>query len=213
MPRAPGLYTLPRAAAPGFSLLLVTDSGRELRFAADRSGVVRAQIDEGPAINALALSGTLGMATDELFRALFTLEHLAPDAVDEGRVVAQDVVNEETGEVIVALGLRVRAGVDMSTVATCVAVVAIEHEARARLLSATCEERDRWWRDDPIREAIAAADENMAAQLRAGELELGPRCRAALEALHPNEEHPLPTTLTPTDLVHIWLQFSVDVRR
>jgi hypothetical protein len=213
MPRAPGLYTLPRAAAPGFSLLLVTDSGHELRFAADRAGVVQAQLDDGPKFNALALSGALGVATDELFRALFTVEPLAADALHEGRIVAEDVVNEETGEVIVEHGHRVPRGVDVSAVTASVAVVATEHEARARRLSATCEERARMWDTDPFGEAILSADENMGRQLRAGELELGPRCRAALEALQPRAEHPLPTTLTPTDLVHIWLQFSEDVRR
>ncbi|MFO0559730.1 MAG: hypothetical protein U0269_17050 [Polyangiales bacterium] len=212
MSHAPGLHLFARSA--GLVVVLVTDNGLTLRWTIDRDRCVWLQLDNGARCPALALDSALALPTSVVIAAACNVESVERPARGElvGRMVANDVIDEETGEVLVEASQRVSDRVDFAAVSAPVELVVTEHEARARCLEATRAEANRNWIVAPFGAALDGLVENVATAVRSGEIPIGPRCASALDDLVGDRERGA-TTLTSADLVHIWLQFSSETSR
>lgn len=212
MPHAPGLHLFTRSA--GLSVLLVTDGGLTLRWTIDRSRCVWLQFNDGARCPATSLDDALPLPSSVTIAALCNLETVERPSADElaGRLAADHVIDEETGEILVEAGQRVSDRTNFAAVVAPVELVVTEHEPRVRAIEATRSLANRDWLIDPFQAALVALDKESADAIRSGEIPIGPRCARALDDLVSDRERGA-TTLTSADLVHIWLQFSSETSR
>lgn len=192
-------------------MLLVTDGGLTLRWSRDRDGSVWLQCDDGPKFPALSLDSALGVCTSDIIAALLGVEHLdRADASSRslvGRVAADDIVDEETGEILVEAGMAIAEHAGLHRAAEPIALVVTEHSSRAQCFGATRAQANRDWLIDPFGAALVGLEPSTADAIRSGKVPIGARCAAALDELVAERERES-TTLTSADLVYIWLQFA-----